>query len=196
MNNSLFVLGGAAWINLVNTTYISHKQEIDILADASRTFQWLEENNLLRESDAPVLEKEEQMDSLINDLHSLRALCKKILSDVEQKEEISPDAAGQLNKLVKRLNVRLTMDAGNEKLRLVPEGLTVEDHVLYQIAESIIHTLDSTSISRIRKCEHEECVLYFVDTSKSGKRRWCSMELCGNRKKAAEFYAKKKKKQD
>nr|WP_090396707.1 CGNR zinc finger domain-containing protein [Natribacillus halophilus] len=50
------------------------------------------------------------------------------------------------------------------------------------------------SIGRIRECEHPECILYFVDTSKSGKRRWCSMELCGNRQKAADFYARKKNK--
>jgi predicted RNA-binding Zn ribbon-like protein len=27
----------------------------------------------------------------------------------------------------------------------------------------------------------------FVDTSRPGKRRWCSMELCGNRKKTATY---------
>ncbi|RSL28690.1 CGNR zinc finger domain-containing protein, partial [Salibacterium salarium] len=33
MDKLLYVIGGTAWINLVNTTYNSNKQKIDILAD-------------------------------------------------------------------------------------------------------------------------------------------------------------------
>ncbi|WP_407565669.1 CGNR zinc finger domain-containing protein [Streptomyces sp. 184] len=40
---------------------------------------------------------------------------------------------------------------------------------------------------RIRGCANPECVLWFYDTSKNGRRRWCSMEGCGNRAKAARF---------
>lgn len=57
MDKSIITLGGALWINLVNTTYISNKQEIDILANASSALQWMKENNLLRESDVLALEK-------------------------------------------------------------------------------------------------------------------------------------------
>ncbi|MDQ0300408.1 putative RNA-binding Zn ribbon-like protein [Salibacterium salarium] len=194
MDKILYVIGGTAWINLVNTTYNSNKQKIDILANTSNTFQWLEENNLLRESDALALENEELLDSLIVELHSLRHLSETILSDLEQKGKLSLNTTDQFKRLVKKVEVNLTIDTKNEKFKLVSEGITARDHVLYNIVDSIIHTLDSISINRIRKCEHQECSLYFVDTSKSGKRRWCSMELCGNRKKAAEFYARKKKK--
>jgi predicted RNA-binding Zn ribbon-like protein len=40
---------------------------------------------------------------------------------------------------------------------------------------------------RIRGCANPECVLWFYDVSKNGRRRWCSMEGCGNRAKAARF---------
>ncbi|WP_239585449.1 CGNR zinc finger domain-containing protein [Amphibacillus cookii] len=79
-------------------------------------------------------------------------------------------------------------------MHLITEGLTTRDHVLYQLIQSVFDTLETTATVRIKKCEHAECYLHFVDTSKPGKRRWCSMELCGNRQKAAEFYARKKKK--
>jgi predicted RNA-binding Zn ribbon-like protein len=36
---------------------------------------------------------------------------------------------------------------------------------------------------RIRVCAAENCGLLLVDTSRPGQRRWCSMELCGNRAK-------------
>jgi len=44
--------------------------------------------------------------------------------------------------------------------------------------------------SRVRKCAH--CVLHFHDTSKKGTRRWCSMQLCGNRLKVAAYAARQR----
>ncbi|MFI6925053.1 CGNR zinc finger domain-containing protein [Nonomuraea spiralis] len=40
---------------------------------------------------------------------------------------------------------------------------------------------------RLRKCANPSCVLWFLDVSKNGSRRWCSMEVCGNRAKAGRF---------
>jgi predicted RNA-binding Zn ribbon-like protein len=37
---------------------------------------------------------------------------------------------------------------------------------------------------RIRLCDGHPCGWLFLDTSKGGKRRWCSMISCGNRAKA------------
>jgi predicted RNA-binding Zn ribbon-like protein len=41
--------------------------------------------------------------------------------------------------------------------------------------------------ARIRECEHEDCWLLFVDESRAGRRRWCSMETCGSRTKMARY---------
>lgn len=41
---------------------------------------------------------------------------------------------------------------------------------------------------RVRRCGNPACVLYFLDTSKNGSRRWCSMATCGNREKARRSY--------
>jgi predicted RNA-binding Zn ribbon-like protein len=40
---------------------------------------------------------------------------------------------------------------------------------------------------RIRQCDAEGCAILFLDTSRSGDRRWCSMSGCGNKAKVAEF---------
>lgn len=41
--------------------------------------------------------------------------------------------------------------------------------------------------SRLRECQGEDCGLLFVDTSRPGNRRWCSMRRCGNRQKVRAF---------
>jgi predicted RNA-binding Zn ribbon-like protein len=44
--------------------------------------------------------------------------------------------------------------------------------------------------SRIRMCE--SCVVHFFDTSKKGSRRWCSMNICGNKLKVAAYQKRKR----
>jgi predicted RNA-binding Zn ribbon-like protein len=58
------------------------------------------------------------------------------------------------------------------------------------IADAAANILTETESSRIRKCE--SCVLHFFDTSKKGSRRWCSMNICGNRLKVASYQRRKR----
>jgi predicted RNA-binding Zn ribbon-like protein len=44
--------------------------------------------------------------------------------------------------------------------------------------------------SRVRRCE--SCVLHFFDTSRKGSRRWCSMNICGNKIKVAAYQRRKR----
>jgi predicted RNA-binding Zn ribbon-like protein len=59
--------------------------------------------------------------------------------------------------------------------------------LLAGIARDAIRLLGHDLELRIRQCEGETCALLFVDTSRAGDRRWCSMTGCGNRAKVAEF---------
>lgn len=53
------------------------------------------------------------------------------------------------------------------------------------IADAAADLLAEPDSSRIRKCE--SCVVHFFDTSKKGSRRWCSMNICGNKHKVAAY---------
>jgi predicted RNA-binding Zn ribbon-like protein len=57
--------------------------------------------------------------------------------------------------------------------------------VVAPIARSIADLIAQGGGARIRKCANPRCVLYFRDTSRTGRRRWCSMAVCGNRMKVA-----------
>ena len=46
--------------------------------------------------------------------------------------------------------------------------------------------------ARIRRCANEKCLWLFFDRSKSGTRRWCDMNACGNREKSHRHYLKTK----
>lgn len=58
------------------------------------------------------------------------------------------------------------------------------------IVEATADLLVETESSRIRKCE--SCVVHFFDTSKKSSRRWCSMNICGNKLKVAAYQRRRR----
>lgn len=64
--------------------------------------------------------------------------------------------------------------------------------LLAPVAEATADLLVTASPRRVRRCEGHECVLFFYDVSKNGARRWCSMAACGNRRKVARHYQRKR----
>jgi len=59
------------------------------------------------------------------------------------------------------------------------------------VAHSALDLLRSPMHGRIRECAGAGCGWLFVDTSKAARRRWCSMESCGNRAKVQRHRALK-----
>lgn len=59
-------------------------------------------------------------------------------------------------------------------------------HLLAAVARDAVDLLGERA-ERVRACEGDGCALVFVDTSRAGRRRWCSMLGCGNRAKVREF---------
>lgn len=69
--------------------------------------------------------------------------------------------------------------------QLTPAGLAAPSTVassagLSAIARDAIDLFGGPLGHRIRECAAEDCAYLFVDTSRPGTRRWCSMERCGN----------------
>jgi predicted RNA-binding Zn ribbon-like protein len=61
------------------------------------------------------------------------------------------------------------------------------------IAREAVGLLGGEMADRVRQCEGDGCAILFLDTSRSGDRRWCSMAACGNRRKVAAFRQRKQK---
>lgn len=59
--------------------------------------------------------------------------------------------------------------------------------LLATLARDAVQLFGGESAEHIRQCQSPTCSLLFVDTSRSGHRRWCSMSGCGNKAKVAEF---------
>jgi predicted RNA-binding Zn ribbon-like protein len=78
--------------------------------------------------------------------------------------------------------------------RLAPDGRSVAwvagrpvTAALAAVARDAIDLVSGPLARRVRECAAPDCALLFVDASRPGRRRWCSMEACGNRTKTAAY---------
>lgn len=82
--------------------------------------------------------------------------------------------------------------------RLTPDGTpawseppATAAQLLSTVAREAVDLFSGPYGRRIRECAGERCYLLFADTSRPGRRRWCSMERCGNRHKVRALRARR-----
>jgi predicted RNA-binding Zn ribbon-like protein len=74
--------------------------------------------------------------------------------------------------------------------RVVHRADSVVEATLALVARDALDLVSSADLARVRPCSNPECQVLFLDSSRPGRRRWCSMGTCGNRaKKAAQSRA-------
>ena len=128
-------------------------------------------------------------------LDSGRTLRENIRSLVEKRKAGQRGDPGVLNRF---------LSGAESHSRLVwnrPRSLKVEEirrndtaeQVLAPVAEAAADLLATANFDLVKRCEDETCVLWFSDRSKSHRRRWCSMVLCGNRHKVAAYRRRRRK---
>jgi predicted RNA-binding Zn ribbon-like protein len=80
----------------------------------------------------------------------------------------------------------LVSDKGSWSLQFVARESGL-DWLLAALARSAAELLVEGPRAPIRRCANPSCRLFFYDDSRTHRRRWCSMAVCGNRHKVAAF---------
>jgi predicted RNA-binding Zn ribbon-like protein len=92
-----------------------------------------------------------------------------------------------------RAHVALGKDGATDSVRWqLPSAAPTAASLLAPVLWSAGDLLAGERLNRVRRCANEKCLWLFVDDSKSGTRRWCSMSACGNRAKAHRHYVRHK----
>jgi predicted RNA-binding Zn ribbon-like protein len=99
------------------------------------------------------------------------------------REAVSPINMQMINQWLSRAfsNLELTQINGHFVLDWNAENFGLES-ILWPIVRAFADLITSEDRKRIKQCGN--CGYLFVDNSKNKSRRWCSMEICGNRVKA------------
>lgn len=111
-------------------------------------------------------------------------------AQAEQREPHARDLATLRGYLVQAApRVALVRTSGGYAWRVGQEAAT-PGGLLSPVLWSAIDLLGGARLAKVKRCANDVCQWLFVDDSKNGSRRWCSMSSCGNRAKAYRHYHK------
>jgi predicted RNA-binding Zn ribbon-like protein len=82
---------------------------------------------------------------------------------------------------------------GGPEVRRQQRGPTA-GAALATVARDGVLLLGGPQAARVKECGNPVCSLLFVDDSQAGRRRWCSMDRCGNLAKVAGYRARARRK--
>lgn len=85
--------------------------------------------------------------------------------------------------------VALARIDGGYAWRIGDAGATLAG-LLSPVLWSATDLLGGARLAKVKRCANDACQWLFIDDSKNGSRRWCSMSSCGNRAKAYRHYHK------
>lgn len=186
-------------IDFANTVAYRGSTPDDSLHNVSDLFTWLTSAKVLPEATAaslPRLMAAAHLDDvqLFNDAINLRETIYRLLHVVATRSTSPANDLHRLNHALAEAPRRDCLaQAGGSlgwRIEIKPTAANLLTPALWSVAD-IIAGPDS---ARLRECANDQCLWLFLDDSKNGTRRWCSMQACGNRAKAHRHYQRHKDK--
>ncbi|MBB5326376.1 putative RNA-binding Zn ribbon-like protein [Anoxybacillus tepidamans] len=180
-NNFVFV-GGNISIDFSNTIKMVNGVKTDLLTSPLALYKWTKHF----EFNIPFTSIEENFQKLI----TLRDLIHNCYQDFAYKRKIATEHLRNFNEFIQISEIFPQLITGVSNFpKLFYESNQLNSPLLHQIIQSFFDVIgDEKTLSRLKPCENDECVLLFIDKSKNQSRRWCSMTICGNKIKASNFY--------
>jgi len=124
---------------------------------------------------------------------ALREMLFRLFGAVATREPADPADLDALNTALGSAAARSCMTCRDGSFVWSVDGLRPSAAALLSpVLWSAADLLAGARRDRVRQCDNPQCRWVFLDDSKSGNRRWCSMASCGNRAKAHRHYLKRR----
>jgi predicted RNA-binding Zn ribbon-like protein len=185
----LFV-GNHLALDFLNTRPILAEGPKELLPDVDALVRWLVASGVLTPQKGKTLAKKWKLmpeaSVFLRALLKFRERLRAVVIRQEARLSVGTEFIAELNSLLKQHPRVIALQRKGEKLDLdAAFELEKPNDVWAPIATSVAELLSNAPPARLRKCE--ACVVHFLDTSKKGSRRWCSMNICGNKIKVAAY---------
>ncbi|KEF36936.1 MULTISPECIES: CGNR zinc finger domain-containing protein [Bacillaceae] len=185
--NRFPLISGNPSIDIVNTEVVRRGERHDLLVSEEDMFEWFQ---VMKE----FLFIDEQL------LFSIKLRVQEVLSGILKmrtvlRNEFEAIANGQpvQKGFITFLEEKIEKAPFTFKLIdqiMIPRPVgEVEDIVLSYIAFDALNLIGNKNLAFLKHCANPDCVLLFID--ETGRRKWCSMKICGNRKKVERFQRRK-----
>jgi predicted RNA-binding Zn ribbon-like protein len=190
----LFV-GNQLILDFLNTRPVQDGEPTELLPDFDALLQWFQAADLLTSREVERL-RQQWGDSVrarrtVEAMRELRERLRKEVLAWERGGTVHHTTRDELNRLMAEhpmlISLKASGSASSTELWFEPRQ---PEDLFAPLAHNAATLFANVDRSRVRKCDR--CVLHFRDTSKKGTRRWCSMQLCGNRLKVAAYAARQR----
>jgi predicted RNA-binding Zn ribbon-like protein len=175
-------------LDFLNTEWPTATGKEDFFGNDADVFLWLRQSGLASDGSREL----RPQGALLRAARSLRAALRSVVES--RKAGKAPDLAG--------LNEFLSAAQSHPQLVWTKmKALTVKvvyaadtpEQILAPVALAAAELLSKADFRRVRRCGEQTCVHWFLDTTRPGRRRWCSMATCGNRLKVKSYRQRLKK---
>jgi predicted RNA-binding Zn ribbon-like protein len=177
-------VGGRPSLDFVATLGKRHANPVERMPDGDALARWLVLEGLVP---APLPVTDRELGRARELREAIDALVRSNIAGT------APEAAAirVVNAVAARpdLPPRLAVDAQGRAVASGGAGSPAQ--ALSSIARDAARLLGGPLAARIKECEHPDCSLVFLDETQSGRRRWCSMDRCGNLVKIAGYRARR-----
>ena len=183
-------LGNAAWLDFVNTELRNGDETIELLTGFDEFMRWGREARLIDRSEGHDLEgavpERIRRDAILAEALLLRAELREAAADLTNGQPPGSALLDRVNRLLSDHPAVLSLKRAEGAWQIESKpAATGPRSVLARVAEDFARFMATADLALLRRCASERCRIYFHDTSKNHRRRWCSMEFCGNRAKVA-----------
>jgi predicted RNA-binding Zn ribbon-like protein len=177
-------------LDFLNTHPVLEQGPTELLPDVLALERWLFASGLVTSAKTKSVVRgwrnSSEAASFLKDLIAFRERLREAVQRMEAGSIPSDD-------FIREVNTGLRQYPPTTVLRKRDGGLTREPFIDVErssdlwtiIFDSTAELLSEPETHRLRQCD--ACVVHFFDTSKKGSRRWCSMNLCGNKLKVAAY---------
>jgi predicted RNA-binding Zn ribbon-like protein len=189
----LFV-GNHLALDFLNTRPIQNGEPQELLPDFDALLRWFRVAELVDNHQFTALHRWDgsaRARKLVEAVRRLREQLRDEVLSLETGSRVRRATIGRLNDLLAAhpMHTKVVETDGMLRVSSSFEAREPED-LLAPLVHSAARLFTEADRTRVRKCG--QCVLHFLDTSKKGTRRWCSMQLCGNRLKVAAYAQRKR----
>jgi len=191
---SMRMLGGAPALDLANTLHWRDGREVDFIPSYPDLAAFCIPAQLVSEGEGRALNRlARDHEGVAREVHvqvlKLRAALKSWLGvsarNLRKGDAPKPSALRDIHEAIALAGG--TADLGGI-LNLTSASETEAVYLpLRRSAAAVAMLVLFPPANDIRQCEADRCEGFFVDESRSKPRRWCSMDGCGNRAKAARY---------
>lgn len=169
-------IGGRPCLNFAATLGKRRGTPVERLPDPAALATWITEAELSAGTEPVRVTARE-----LTDARTLREALYRVVRDAMAGREPAAADVERVNEAAARPD--LAPQLGEQRWKSAHPARAA----LATVARDAVLLVGSPLLERVKECENPECSLLFLDDSQARRRRWCSMDRCGNLAKIAGY---------